>query len=344
MSGPTRPGPAAREEVPVEELQARHGRRYGPSRPVHDRGEHVIVQVLAHTRQVRPHVDAHAAELGAVADPREHEQLRRLDRPRADDDLMRGGNRLERSVASELDARAARPLEEEPHRARSGDHGQALRARHRPQEGRRRAVADAVPDRQLGEPDAVELGAVVVVVERDARLLRCLDRPGDDGMGLIPRHHAQGAALPVVVGGAAVEVLGALEEGEHVSVAPAGVAEVGPRVVVRPVTADVDHPVQRARAAQHAAAGEMEPPPGAGRLRNRAVPPVLRAVPELPHASRIVNGRVLVRRSGLEEHHADTGVDQAPRDDGAGRAGADDRDVARVGGGHGLSAPAPRRP
>ncbi len=257
---------------------------------------------------------------------------------------MRGGDRLEGPVACELDARAARPLEEEPHRARSRDHGQALRADHRPQEGGCGALADAVPDRQLGEADAVELGAVVVVVERDAGLLRSLHGGGDDGMGLVPRHHAQGAALPVVVGRAAVEVLGALEEGKHVLVAPAGVAEVGPRVVVGPVPADVDHPVQRARAAQHPAAREMEPPAGAGRLRNRAVAPVLRAVPELPHAGRIVNGRVLVRRSGLEEHHADTGVDQAPRDDGAGRAGADDRDVARVCRGHGLSAPAPRRP
>ena len=49
------------------------------------------------------------------------------------------------------------------------------RADHRAQEGGRGAVADAVPDRQLGEADAVELGAVVVVVERDAGLLRGRD-------------------------------------------------------------------------------------------------------------------------------------------------------------------------
>ena len=161
------------------------------------------MQILSHPREVRPHVDADAAKLGAVADPREHEQLRRLDRPGADDDLVRGGNRLERSVASELHARAARPLEEEPHRARSRKHGQTLRADDRPQEGGRGAVADAVPDRQLGEADAVELRAVVVVVERDARLLRGLHGGGDDRMGLVPRHHPQGAALPVVLGRAA---------------------------------------------------------------------------------------------------------------------------------------------
>ena len=69
MSGPTRPGPAAREEMSVQELQAWHGRRYG--RPVpYTTGRAVVVQILSHPREVRPHVDADAAKLGAVADPR----------------------------------------------------------------------------------------------------------------------------------------------------------------------------------------------------------------------------------------------------------------------------------
>src|SRR5206468_6458306 len=49
-------------------------------------------------------------------------------------------------------------------------------------------------------------------------------------------------------------VLGTLEAGQHVGIAPAGIAERGPVVVVAAVAAHIEHRVDRAAAAQRLAA------------------------------------------------------------------------------------------
>ncbi len=252
-SGPGRPGRLRAKRCAVQELQAGNGRRHGFRSREHDRREEMVVQVLPHAGEVDADVEPETCKLVAVADPREHEQLGRLDRPAADDDFVLCRDRLHDAVADDLDADATRALEEQALRPGTHQHRETLRADDRSQERGRGALAHAVPDRQLGEPDAVELGAVVIVVEGDAGLLGRGDRGRDDRVRLVVGHHVHRAAGSVVLGSATVEVLRALEERQHVVVAPAGIAEVGPRVVVGTVTADVDHPVQSARAAEHLA-------------------------------------------------------------------------------------------
>ncbi len=43
--------------------------------------------------------------------------------------------------------------------------------------------------------------------------------------------------------------------------------------------------------------------------------------------ARVVNRRVVVEPARLEQQDPDAGIDEASRDDGTGRAGADDHDV-----------------
>ena len=113
-SGPAKAGPAAREEVRVQELEAGNGRRDGFRSCEHDRREEMVVQVLPHAGEVDADVEPETCKLVAVADPREHEQLGRIDRPAADDDFVRCCDRLDDAVADDLDAGAAGALEEQP--------------------------------------------------------------------------------------------------------------------------------------------------------------------------------------------------------------------------------------
>ena len=178
MSGPGRPGRLCQKRWLWSGWRPGSGGGTGLRRGVDDRREHVVVQVAPDAGQVGDDVDPEAAELVGRADAREQQQLRRLDRAGADDDLALGADPLDRAVPDDLDADAARALEEQPLRVRAGQHGEVRASRRR---GARNAVAPVLWRRpslivELAERDAVELLAVVVVVERDAGLLR----GGDD--------------------------------------------------------------------------------------------------------------------------------------------------------------------
>ena len=98
--------------------------------------------------------------------------------------------------------------------------------------------------------DALWAGAVVVRVAGDARLDGGLEHVADERMEVVPRHDGKRSSRPPVLRRSAVEVLRPPEGGEHVGEAPAVVAEVGPRVVVDPLSPGVVHAVDRARAAE----------------------------------------------------------------------------------------------
>ena len=74
------------------------------------------------------------------------------------------------------------------------------------------------------------------------------------GLPDLLERHAQRPAVAVVLARAELVVLGALEHRQDVVVAPAGIAEVAPGVVVGAVAADVDHRVRRRAAAERLAA------------------------------------------------------------------------------------------
>ena len=73
----------------------------------------VILQVLADARQVVHDRDAERLELARVPDAGELQQLRRVDRAAAEDDLLRADH-LRLAAVHDLDPDRARPLEDDP--------------------------------------------------------------------------------------------------------------------------------------------------------------------------------------------------------------------------------------
>ena len=279
-SGPGKSGPTAPEQVAVQLLEAGACRRDRARRRVDERARARGRAGSARRRGGRPRPSMPRRPSSSAA-------------PIPESSRSFGDSTVPAQTITSCSARtrstapfrtistplAASAVDEQPLRARSGQHLEVRRVGDRRQEGRRRALAHAVLDVELRVRDAVELLAVVVVVERDTRLLRGVDDRGVDGVRLVLREHVQRTAGPVVLAGAAVEVLRPLEQRQHVVVAPAVVPEVRPRVVVAAMAAGIDHPVERARAAEHLAARPLQLAVRACSLRDRPVAPVLLGCP-----------------------------------------------------------------
>ena len=143
--------------------------------------------------------------------------------------------------------------------------------------------------------------------------------------------------------------LHALEDRQHVLVAPAAVAELGPVVVVLRLAADIDHAVDRARPAQHLAARNFYAPPARALVRLRRVAPVDgRIVDHLGDADRHARPEE-VRALGprLEQQHPVGAAFRQPAgDDRPGRTGPDDDVVIGRIARHGVRVPplGPRKP
>ena len=112
------------------------------------------------------------------------------------------------------------------------------------------------------------------------------------------------AALAVIL---AVEfgiVLRALEIGQHVGIGPAGVAERGPLVVIAAVAADIDHRIDRGRAAEALAARLIADPAVEAGLRHGIERPVVDlAGDHQDHRARRRHHPIVVLAAGLEQRH-----------------------------------------
>ena len=154
---------------------------------------------------------------------------------------------------------------------------------------------------------------------------------------------AVAAAEPV---GAAVVALHALEDRQHVLVAPAAVAELRPVIVVLRLAADIDHAVDRARAAQHFSTRHLDTPAARAVVRLRRVAPVDgRVVDHLGDADRHARPEE-VRAFGprLEQQHAvGAALRQPARDHRPCRTGTDDDVVIGLVARHCLYSPSPSR-
>ncbi len=277
-SGTSRPGLLfANRWVCMYGIAVRRGRDL--LRPVDDRREQVVVEVATDAGQVGDDVDAERAQLVGRADARGEQEARGPDRAAGDDDLALRVRGLDAPAALVLHPDAAVALEDQAPRGRLGEDRQVRVIEHRPEVRARRAVARAVLDDVLHGRDAELRVAVVVGVERDARLDRGVD------------HRLMERVGPDVLADLH-EALDLLEERLHLRPGPAVVARVRPHVVVERVAADPDHPVQRAGAAEHAAARPLQPALHRVHLRRRPDRPVVLAVPQLVHAGDVVDGGV----------------------------------------------------
>ncbi len=256
-------------------------------------------------------------------DAGEQEELRRSDRSAAHDDL-RGACLLDAVVLRPLHADAAVTVEQQAPGGRAGDEPEVVGRLDRADVRGGGAVADPVLDAVLHERDAVLRRAVVVGVRGDAALGRRLRDRHVDRVGLEGRDEAHRARS---VG---LAPLDPLVDGPDVLPRPAVRAEGRPRVEVLGRAAHPDHRVQAARPSEYLAAWPRKASSGRVRLRHRLVRPVDLGQPELVEPAGVVNGGVVVPATGLEQEDPGAAVHQPPRDDRAGRSGADHDDVGGV--------------
>ena len=250
-------GPAPGEQIarePPDEVEGRDAPRDSGLVAISDGRQQVVLQVLADPRHVGHHRDARRAQLVGRAHPREEEQVRRTDRPGAEQHLALGAGQVLLAALPVAHSHGAAALDDDGRDERVGLHREVTPRSRGREEADRRAAPLSAADGGLVQPHAFLLGAVeIAVLARTERLGRRLHEHLAHGVHLDVAH-VQRSAGAVVFAGAARVVLGALEVRENVGEAPAGVARVAPGVVVVPVPAHVNHVVDRARAPEHLAA------------------------------------------------------------------------------------------
>ena len=280
----------AEETRALGQLVDRHRARL---QPIGVGDDIVVLQILADARQVGDHRYALLAQQIGRPDAGKLQQLRRVDRPAAENHLGRGLGRLGLAVLDVFDAHRPLALEQDPRGQRVGLDAQVRPVHHRVQIGDRGRAALAVLHGQLVIADAFLLGAVDVWIARNARL----DAGLDDIIGnLVGLGHVRDVERPasgvVLVGVGAFLVLRAQEIGAHVVPGPAVAAQLAPAVIVGMLAADIEQAVDRGRAAQHLAA---RPDVGAAgdRVRLGRIEPVdLRVLQRLGIAYRHVDHQV----------------------------------------------------
>ena len=120
--------------------------------------------------------------------------------------------------------------------------------------GARRAPALAVPLRHLVDAEALMSSALKSSRRRNCASCAACRKISWTGLPVRRFVDGERTALAVIFAVEIGIVFRALEVGQHVVEGPAGVAERGPVVVVAAVAADIDHGVDRRRAAEPLAA------------------------------------------------------------------------------------------
>src|SRR5262245_18324486 len=165
-----------------------------------------------------------------------------------------------------------------------------------------RAHAATVGDRRLAHGYAVLPGTVVVGVVRDPDLALCLDQRSIEEITRLGVGDAE-RALPTTVGVISLASIGfhALEERQDVLVAPAPIAHLGPCVEILRLPPHEGVTVDRARAAEQAAArGSQSAAIGTGLGLGGVEPVGGRVIDQLGVADRNAAPAV-AGRSGLKQ-------------------------------------------
>ncbi len=292
---------------------------------------HVIVQVPSDAGQVVHDFDAQLRQFTAGAHAREHQDLRRLQGASGHQHFVVRADLLCLAVAPELDAGRSLPLEQDARGVRIREDREVLAAEVGCEVGLGDTEALAVPLRDLVGPDAFLLRAVEVVVDGKACLATGVDERLQGLVGAAQVRHVERTLAAVVLVGDSLVVLGTAEVRQYFVVGPTRVAFGRPMVVVGPVAADVDHRVDRARAAQHLAARLPADAAVQALLRHRVEVPV-GDVPlgEQRETRGHVDQDVVVHRAGLDQRHRHRRILAEPRRQHAAARAAAHHDVVEI--------------
>src|SRR5712691_204074 len=198
--------------------------------------------------------------------------------------------------------------------------------------GARGAPALAVLLRHLIDADALLLRAIKILIERKLALARGLDEYMRHGIVGAKLGHVQRAAGTVKRVVNLLVVLGAFEIGQEVLERPAFVAKGSPMVVIPLVPADVDHRVDRARAAKRLAARLISYPAVEAGLRHRVERPIvdLRRDHDCGRGGR-VDDPAGADLAGFQQANLDVRIFRQPaRDDATRRPASDDNVIELV--------------
>ena len=157
----------------------------------------------------------------------------------------------------------------------------------------------------------------------------CCRRLDDRGEERIARFRVGDAQRALAAAEGIVALAGiafhALEERQHLGVAPAAVAHLRPGIEVLRLAAHEHHAVDRAGAAEQLAARHREPAAIGACLGLGGIEPVGRGIGDQPGHSDRNGGPGMARPTGFEQQHLVARICRQPvRDGRAGRPGADD--------------------
>src|SRR6202044_3049011 len=194
-------------------------------------------------------------------------QLRRIDRPAAKYDFAPRPRRLFPPTAPVADADCATPIEGDPSREGVRDHLKIGAFHRRLEIGVGGRPSDAVLHRHAEWakpllPLAVEVGA-----DRIVRLPARLDEGVVERVGFSAMRRRQRSGVAAIRVGVALKALSATKVGQHISISPPPCALFLPALEIERMSADIDHAVDRRRAAQTLAPRTADAPPAALCLR-----------------------------------------------------------------------------
>ena len=288
----------------------------------------MVLQVFADAGQVLHDGDAQLAKQRRRPDARQLQQLRRLNRTRAQQDLGAAARHFVGTRLSIAHTHGAPALDHQAGGLRFGRDAQ-IGALHRgPQIALCSAPAPALPGRELVVAGAFLAHAVEIFAARHADLAGAADE-GFDQLILGPDvGHRERAIAAVESVRTALVALRLDEVGQHVVVAPTRVAQRGPMVVVLALAADVDQAVDRTRAAQGLAARPVDAAAVHVRIGVGVETPV---VGRVPHRLAVADGQVDPERAvgwaGFQQEDTRCGVLTQSRGQYRTRGAGADHDV-----------------
>ncbi len=250
----------------------------------------------------------------AVADAGEHQELRRLERAGGYDHFAAGANLLPLMAFDIFDPDRALALEQDSGGMRERFDTQ-IRARGdmRMHIGARRAPALAVFLRHLVDPEAFMVLGIEVLAQMELRFLHGLQ---ENLLHRIVRAQPVDVERPILAVIIAVEigvVFRALEVGQNVGERPPRVAERSPVVVIPSMAADIDHGVDRGRAAEPLAARLIADPPVEAFLRHRLERPVVDLARDHQHQrERCRHYPIVILPAGIEQRDQGLSVFRKP--------------------------------
>jgi hypothetical protein len=284
----------------------------------------VILQIAAHRRAVEHHFDPVRLKVIGRTDAGEHQDLRGIERARAQHHAAPRQQRLGRAAAPDLHAGHAPAFDHQLFDQRVGAHIEIARPADRLDIGAGGGPAFALALGDLIEAEAVLPLAVEVRIGAQLQGCGSLDKGAAGGVGGGLVGHEQRAACAMIIITAALVRLGALEVGEHVIIAPPCAAFGRPVVVIPAVSADIDHRVDRRGTTKALPARLIAGAPVQPFLGNGFVA-IVRLFGDEGHEARRLDPDVVIAPARFQQAHPARAIHREPaRDCAAGTATADD--------------------